>query len=396
MKIGGSNGRICFGKIAKDGSMKPSRDITSGCSEAKTIIEMVEKTGLFDITVVTKVLDGDYLPDKYKFLNVLELANLDMKQYLEQNPFDVILVINGSINCFGGVEEAMIPDLCIYRMMRYCTGKVIYCQCDLAINMMNDVYEYISGKEWSSKYKREDYDLSGKDNIYMMTQAYDIDAHMHNIIKPKNYPFKRDHVVHFSFEKYPCIMPYTLVEKNPNPKFDLGYGGTLRGGKRVKKLAKWYFNHKGLKVNLYGKVEDDKLVKEAIKQHGEGCIMPEFSGICNFMDNGKVLNNSLATIVIGDQVFEKTKTVQQRAYQAMRAHVITFIDEELDSTHRIYGDGSLFSKFMYVKSHDDIEPRIKKLKETPELVDKILAFQDTIINFDQDEWIREFGEKIIA
>lgn len=80
----------------------------------------------------------------------------------------------------------------------------------------------------------------------------------------------------------------------------------------------------------------------------------------------------------------------------MRAHVITFIDEELDSTHRIYGDGSLFSKFMYVKSHDDIEPRIKKLKETPELVDKILAFQDTIINFDKDEWIRDFGEKIVA
>ena len=116
---------------------------------------------------------------------------------------------------------------------------------------------------------------------------------------------------------------------------DIGYGGTLRGGKRIKKLAYWYFNHPGIKINLYGKLEDDKLINEAKKQHGVSCIMPSFDGICNFVDNGKVLNRSLATIVIGDAIFEKTKTVQQRAYQAMRANVVTFIDEDLDVDHRI-------------------------------------------------------------
>ena len=394
MKLGGSNGRICFGKIAKDGSLKPSRDITSGCSEAKIIIEMIERTGKFDITVVTKVLDGDYLPDKYKFLNVLELAKVDMKQFMNENHFDYIVVINGSINCFGGAEDAMIPDLCIYRMIRYCTGKVIYCQCDLGIQMMNDVFEYISGKPWSVKYNKEDYDLSEKDNIYMLTQAYDIDAHMKNILKPKNYQFKRDHVDHFSFEKYPCIMPYTFVKKNDRPEFDLGYGGTLRGGKRIKKLAYWYFNHPGIKVNLYGKLEDDKLINEAKKQHGDACIMPSFDGICNFVDNGKVLNRALATIVIGDAIFEKTKTVQQRAYQAMRANVVTFIDEDLDVDHRIYGTGTKFADFMYVKDHDCIGKRIQVLKSTPGLVDNILEEQNKIVNFNVDDWIGEFGKKV--
>lgn len=396
MKLGGSNGRICFGKIAKDGSLKPSRDITSGCSEAKTIIEMLERTGKFDITVVTKVLDGDYLPEKYKFLNVLELAKLDMKKFMNNSKFDYVVVINGSINCFGGAEDAMIPDLCIYRMIRYCSGRVIYCQCDLGIQMMNDIFEYISGKPWSSKYNKEDYDLSGKDNIFMLTQAYDIDAHMKNILKPKNYPFKRDHVIHFSFEKYPCIMPYTFVEKNDAPEFDLGYGGTLRGGKRVKKLAYWYFNHPSLSINLYGKLEDDKLMAEAKKVHGDECSMPKFDGICNFVDNGKVLNRALATIVIGDAIFEKTKTVQQRAYQAMRANVITFIDEQLDVDCRIYGAGSKFSDFMYVRSHDDVEKRIQALKSTPGLRDKILDAQNKIVNFNVDDWIKELGEKVIG
>ena len=309
-KFGGSNGRICFGKVAKDGSISRSRDITSGCTEAKTIIDILERSGKFEIGVLTKILDKDYLPSKYEFYSTLELGHEDMEKFFAEKKFDYMVVINGSINCFGGAEDAMVPDLCIYRMMHYFPGKVFYCQCDLAINLMLDVHEYISSKPWASKYKREEYDISGKD-ITMLTQANDLDAHLKEVNKPKMYQFKREQLKHFSFEKYPVIMPFAHVERNEVPKYDLGYGGTLRGGRRIKKLVKYYFGYPdGISVNLYGKLDDPKLLERAKKAYGDNMKMPELGTICNFVDNGKVLNQSLATIVIGDEIFERTQNVR--------------------------------------------------------------------------------------
>lgn len=396
-KFGGSNGRICFGKIAKDGSLKPSRDITSGCTEAKTIIDILERSGKFEIGVLTKILDGDYLPEKYEFYSTLKLGNENMDKFFAEHPFDYMLVINGSINAFGGAEDAMVPDLCIYRMMHFFKGKIFFCQCDLAINFMYDVYEYISSKPWHTKYKREDYSLEGKD-VIMITQAHDIDAHMKNILKPKNYPFKRSEVKNFSFEKYPAIMPFAHVERNESPEFDLGYGGTLRGGRRMKKIVKYYFNYPegSMKVNLYGKLDDLKLIDLAKKTYGNDVAMPEFGTTCNFVDNGKVLNKSLATIVIGDDIFEKTSTVQQRAYQAMCANVVAFIDNDLDAKHEVFGHDKLLDKFMYVNNKEDVMKRINGLKLKPELRDYILKKQREIIGFDVIHWANELASIIVG
>ena len=308
-----------------------------------------------------------------------------------------MLVINGSINAFGGAEDAMIPDLCIYRMMHYFSGKIFFCQCDLAINFMYDIYDYISSKPWCTKYNKEEYSLENKD-IIMITQAHDIDAHMKNIIKPKNYPFERNKVKNFSFEKYPAIMPFAHVNVNPSPQFDLGYGGTLRGGRRMKKLVKYYFNYaeNKLKINLYGKLNDQKLIDLVNKTYGNDVQMPEFGGTCNFIDNGKVLNMSLATIVIGDEIFEKTSTVQQRAYQAMCANVIAFIDNDLDKNHEVFGKDPLLNKFMYVSNKEDVIKRINGLKIKPELRDIILEKQQEIIHFDVDSWVNKLANIILG
>lgn len=396
-KFGGSNGRICFGKIAKDGSLKPSRDITSGCTEAKTIIDILERSGKFEIGVLTKILDGDYLPEKYEFYSTLKLGHEDMDKFFTEHPFDYMLVINGSINAFGGAEDAMVPDLCIYRMMHFFKGKIFFCQCDLALNLMYDVYEYISSKPWHTKYNKDEYSLDGKD-ITMITQAHDIDAHMKNILKPKNYPFECQSVKNFPFEKYPAIMPFAHVDENPSPEFDLGYGGTLRGGRRMKKIVKYYFNYPSgsMKINLYGKLDDPKLIGLAKKTYGEDVVMPEFGTTCNFVDNGKVLNKALATIVIGDEIFEKTSTVQQRAYQAMCANVVSFIDNDLDTKHEVFGHDKILDKFMYVTCKEDVIKRIGMLKSKPELRRYILNKQQEIIGFDAYEWANELASTIIG
>ena len=393
-KFGGSNGRICFGKIAKDGSISRSRDITSGCTEAKTIIDILERSGKFEIGVLTKILDKDYLPEKYEFYSTLELGHEDMEKFFAEKKFDYMLVINGSINCFGGAEDAMVPDLCIYRMMHYFPGKIFYCQCDLAINMMLDVYEYISSKPWASKYKREEYDISQKD-ITMITQARDLDAHLKEVNKPKMYQFRREQLKNFSFERYPVIMPFAHVEKNDSPKYDLGYGGTLRGGRRIKKLVKYYFGYPdSISVNLYGKLDDPKLLEAARKAYGDSLKMPELGTICNFVDNGKVLNQSLATIVIGDEIFERTQTVQQRVWQAICANVIAFIDEDLDKEKKFYGSDECMKRFMYVSNKEDVVKRLNGLKEKPELRDIILKKQQHIADFDIASWANDLAKII--
>lgn len=395
-KFGGSNGRICFGKISKDGEIKNSRDITSGCTEAKTIIDILEKSGKFEIGVLTKILDKDYMPDKYEFYNTLELGHEDMNKFFNEKKFDYMLIINGSINCFGGAEDAMIPDLCIYRMMHYFPGKIFYCQCDLALNLMFDVYEYISSKPWSYKYIRDEYDISNKD-ITMITQANDLDAHLKEINKPKMYQFERNQLKNFSFEKYPVIMPFAHVDRNNSPIYDLGYGGTLRGGRRIKKLVKYYFNYPDdISVNLYGKLDDSKLIEQAKKAYGDDLKLPTFGTTCNFVDNGRVLNQSLATIVIGDEIFERTQTVQQRAYQAMCANVVAFIDEALDKNKEIFGHDNILSRLMYVSNKEDVVKRIYGLKKKPELIDYVLSKQQDIINFNVESWANELANIIVG
>lgn len=393
-KFGGSNGRICFGKVAKDGSISRSRDITSGCTEAKTIIDILERSGRFEIGVLTKVLDKDYLPEKYEFYSTLELGHEDMDKFFAEKKFDYMIVINGSINCFGGAEDAMVPDLCIYRMMHYFPGKIFYCQCDLAINLLLDVYEYISSKQWSSKYKREEYDISSKD-ITMLTQANDLDAHLKEVNKPKMYQFKREQLKHFSFERYPVIMPFAHVSRNECPKYDLGYGGTLRGGRRIKKLVKYYFGYpEGILVNLYGKLDDPKLLESAKKAYGDSLMMPELGTICNFVDNGKVLNQSLATVVIGDEIFERTQTVQQRAWQAICANVIAFVDEALDKKKSFYGNDDFMKRFMYVSSREDVMKRITGIKAKPVIRDIVLKKQQEMASFNIESWANELADLI--
>ena len=231
----------------------------------------------------------------------------------------------------------------------------------------------------------------------MITQAKDLDAHLKEVNKPKMYQFKREQLKHFSFEKYPVIMPFAHVDRNESPKYDLGYGGTLRGGRRIKKLVKYYFNYpESISVNLYGKLDDPKLLESARKHYGDSMRMPDLGTICNFVDNGKVLNQSLATIVIGDEIFERTQTVQQRAWQAICANVIAFVDEDLDKDKTFYGHDDVMKRFMYVANQDDVIKRIEGLRKKPELRDYILKKQQEMASFNVESWANELANDIIG
>ena len=345
-KIGG---RISFGKIDKDGNVSNAKDTSGGNGEAKAIIDIAKKSGNFDITILTKTTSKDYFPKDYTFVDIVKLLkDNDIENFLKTNAFDVLLLINGSINCFGGAEQSILSDLAIYKMMHLFNGKIVFCSCDICIPFVPDIWKTIAAKEWGNKYKQEDFDLSKK-TFYMLTQARDLDALYNILASKKGNVFKRENIENFSFEKFPCENAIQHVDVNPSPSYDLLYGGTLRAGRRIKKIVNWYYNHPNLNIELFGNMDQDKIDAIAKKQYGV-FHKPKFGDSVNYLENSKKMNQALATIVIGDDMYEDTSTVQQRAYEAMCANVITFIDEKLDKPHNVYGFNSGLEKFLYLKS----------------------------------------------
>lgn len=302
-------------------------------------------------------------------------------------------MINGSINCFGGAEQSIMSDMAIYQLMHFFNKKIVFCSCDICIPFVADIWKTIAPKDWSSKYRQEDFDLSNK-TFYMLTQARDLDA-LHRILdSKKGNVFRRENIENFSFEKFPCENSIQHVGINANPIYDLLYGGTLRAGRRIKKIVNWYYNHPGLNIELFGNMDQEKIDAVAKKQYGV-FHKPRFANPVNYLENSRRMNQALATIVIGDDMYEDTSTVQQRAYEAMCANVVAFIDEKLDRQHNVYGFNPGLEKFLYLQNPSQIEKRIQMLKQTPQLREKILALQQQIVNFDRQEWYNDFADKLL-
>lgn len=391
-KIGG---RISFGKVDKNGNVSNAKDTSGGNGEAKAIVDIAKKSKKFDITILTKTSTKDYFPSEYKFVDIVKLFEENkIEEYLVEQKFDIILLINGTINCFGGAEQSIISDLAIYKMLHNFDKKIVFCSCDICIPFNPDIWKIISSKDWSSKYKQEDFNLSSK-TFHMLTQARDLDA-LYKILNSKNNNvFLRENIQYFSFEKFPCENEIQHVSINESPKYDLLYGGTLRAGRRIKKIVNWYYNHPNLNVELFGNMDQDKIDAIAKKKYGT-FYKPNFNDPVNYLENSKKMNMALATIVIGDDMYEDTNTVQQRAYESMCANVITFIDENLDKKHTVYNINSGLEKFLYINDSTQIEQRIEQLKNTPKLREKILEWQQKIISFDRQEWYNDFANKLLS
>lgn len=391
-KIGG---RISFGKVDKDGNVSNAKDTSGGNGEAKAIIDIAKKSGQFDITILTKTTSKDYFPSEYEFVDIVDLLkNGKIEQFMSERQFDVFLLINGTINCFGGAEQSIESDLAIYKMLHLFDKKIVFCSCDICIPFSTNIWKTIASKPWSSKYSPNEFDLSDK-TFYMLTQARDLDALYSILDKKSGNAFKRENIKNFAFEKFPCENEIQHVEMNYSPSYDLLYGGTLRAGRRIKKIVNWYYNHPTLNIELFGNMDQDKIDAVAKKQYGDGYFKPNFNDPVNYLDNSRKMNKALATIVIGDDMYEDTSTVQQRAYESMCANVVTFIDEKLDRLHNVYGSNPELADFLYLQNPCQLEDRISKLKLDSDFRNSILAFQQSIINFNRQEWYNDFVDKIL-
>jgi len=344
---------------------------TSGANgEARSICKML-KLGGADVHIFTKILKKDNLVADYHWHNIEE-------DHMMLGAFDALVVLNGNVNFFGGAEDK--EQLLNYKIINNFYGPVFYLLCDPELTL-KQVWPSVSKKSWASNWTEQMLGITRKDIIYV-SQPYDVEKVLGDLKKNEVIPSK---IVHFPFEKFPCLN--SRIPFNSTPEVDLSYGGTMRGGKREKKMIKYYFGHPDdITVEMFGKIsqEDFDLVKFSSPRP------PIFTGPVKYDEMLPKMNRAMAHCVIGDPWYEQINDIPQRLYESIWSSVITFVDADMDKLRRVYGVDKNLADFLYVNDRQELSEKIQLLKNDPTIRKQILQDQIKAVGFDSKAYCESF------
>lgn len=356
-----------------------SQGTSGGTGEALSIIRMLAGGGA-DVHIFTKILKKDDL--------VSECAWHDLQRHptilLEEiRHLDALVVINGTVQFYGGVEDR--EQLLNYVLINNFKGPVYYLLCDPELTL-KQVWPSVSGKEWSSNWSEEMLNIQRSDIRYV-SQPHDVEKVLGDLKKNEIVPSS---IVHFPFEKFPCLndrLPF-----NESPKVDLSYGGTMRGGKRIAKMLKFYFGHPSdISVEMFGKIEAEDFTEH--KKYGSQAKIlrnPNFTGAIRYDEMLPKMNEAMAHCVIGDPWYEEINDIPQRLYESIWSSVVTFIDYDLDKLRRVYGADKELADFLYIKTREELSEKIQLLKTDVDTRREIVESQFKAIGFDPKTYCTEF------
>jgi hypothetical protein len=342
-------------------------DAAVGPGEAISICKALT-TGGAEVHVFTKILGKDTLHPSIEWHDILE--------DLDTSNMDVLVIVNGSVNYFGGAEDR--AQTLNYNIINNFEGKVVYIMCDPELPL-TQIWENVSKKPWGSAYKESDLNITRTD-IQVLSQPFDIKLVQERWLK-KTGTAPIGGVFHFPMERFPLLNEWLLPAAEPT--IDVLYGGTTRGGRRIPNLFKWYFGlPKSLKAQIFGKIDLEDFTKHP--KVGSCAIeadAPEFTGMVKYCNVLPKMNSALAHLVTGDPSYELLDIIPQRTYECIAAGNVVFIDSNMDKSRRIYPSG-LAHDFLYVASQDEFVERLTALKESPEMRLEIINAQILSTNFD--------------
>lgn len=351
-----------------------AKDTSGGNGEARTIIKML-KLGGADVHIFTKILAKDNLIEDYTWHN--------LSSDIDTSGMDALVVLNGAVNFFGGAEDK--EQLLNYVIINSFGGPVFYTLCDPALTL-KQVWPSVEKKDWGSKWAQEQLEITRSDIVYL-SQPFDTEKVASKLGKNEVIPKA---IVHYPFEKFPCLNE--MLPINPTPSVDLSYGGTMRGGRRAKKMAKFYFDVPGnINVEMFGKISAEDFPEKVIA----GLFRPEFTGPVQYNDMLKKMNQSLAHCVIGDPWYEEINDIPQRLYESVWSNVITFVDTDLDSVRRVWANDKELGDFLYVSSCEELAEKISFINEDESLRLDLLARQVKAVNFDAKEYCESFVKLLV-
>lgn len=87
------------------------------------------------------------------------------------------------------------------------------------------------------------------------------------------------------------------------------------------------------------------------------------------------MSYSIANVAIGDAEYEKYGLMPNRVGEAVAAGIISFIDNDIDKDHVLFGSDASLANISYVKTAQDVKYRLSIFKQQPELYDKYCALQ---------------------
>lgn len=351
-----------------------AKDTSGGNGEARAIIKML-KLGGADVHIFTKILAKDNLIEDYSWHNLSEDT--------DTSGMDALIILNGAVNFFGGAEDK--EQLTNYVIINKFVGSVFYILCDPALTL-KQVWPAVEKKDWASNWSKESLLITRSDIMYL-SQPYDthkIAAKLgKNEIVPKS-------IVHFPFEQFPCLNE--IIPVNDNPVVDLSYGGTMRGGRRAKKMVKFYFDHPTeLSVEMFGKINEKDFNPKLIA----GLHQPEFTGPVQYSDMLLKMNKSVSHCVLGDPWYEEINDVPQRLYESVWSNVVTFVDYDMDKYRRVWSRDKELVDFLYVKSLSELSEKIQLLKTDSVMRIQVLEDQVKAVHFNANDYCIRFVKLLV-
>ena len=342
---------------------------SGGSGEAGAIIDMLAQGGA-DVHCFTKILKKDETPTHVSMHQIEE-------EFDQLQGYDALIVINGVVNYFGGVED--VAQTLNYHMINNFHGPVIYIYCDPNLPL-KQIWPSISKKPWAENWKQEDIEI--KRPINVICQVYNIAL--------ARAQFK-DITVHtiqsYEFHKFPMMFPErkSVLGK----QVDLSYGGTFRSGRREKKLIDFYFDYPDdISVEVFGNIK----LKDFTEKKIAGLRAPDFTGAVQYEKMIEKMSEAKYHVVIGDMKYPEFEMINQRTYESIMAGCITFVDADFDRKKRIYENDPVLD-FLYVKNRKDVISNIRMIEEDCSY-DEIIAAQKAAVGFNQVEYTAGFVHRI--
>lgn len=353
--------------------------------EAISICKALARGGA-EVHVFTKILKKDTLHPSLHWHNIGEDH--------DASGMDLVVVINGNVNFFGGVED--VEQILNYKLINTTRAYVCYIMCDPYLPFQQ-IWANVKKKQdegkWNSKWTRDQL-LIDKMHLYVLSQPYATEKVWEDWEKIKSE--SRVNVAdffHFPMERFPLLNEW--LKPAEQPAVDLLYGGTHRGGRRIPNLYKWYCGlPDDISVELYGNIaqsdfeEHPKVGKLPVKRY------PTFTGKVKYDQVLPKQNTALAHLVTGDPDYEPLDIIPQRTYENIAAGNVVFVDAAMDESRRIYPAGTLAHDFLYVKDQDEFVERLRQVKADPELRAGLIQAQIEATNFDADEFCKSLVKKL--
>lgn len=321
-----------------------SNDSSGGTGETLAIINMLITAGV-EVDAFTKILSKDKKPDNFRIFDLIE--NIDN---INKVGYDALLVLNGNVNYFGGVDDPY--QTLNYKVINTFKGKVFYIHCDGNL-YLKQIWPSIEKKSWKDNYKEKDINIK-RDDIVYITQSKNVELVLE---KANKCGITVGKAIYFPLEKFPFINDPSIIGFNEDPKYDLLYGGTFRNGRREEDMIKFYFGYNDLNITMFGKIDESNFTKNK-----ENLSYPNFEKSVDYKNFKNKMNESIATVIIGDKIYKKQNDLAQRIYECILSNTVVLIDSSYDYEKRVFKDFYL-QEFCYVNSREDVEHRLSLLKD---------------------------------